>query len=134
IEFERACSFKLDRLRDQPHDYLNRFFLDRMKQPSNPMQAIINDIDVSNGHIRVQDLSKRHFTTVRQVERYFKRNIGLTPKEYSNIIRFQNAMRLIKESRLERSLSEIAFTCGYYDHAHLTNDIKRHTGMAPSQL
>jgi hypothetical protein len=28
----------------------------------------------------------------------------------------------------------IAIEHGYYDHAHLTNDVKRYTGMPPSAL
>ena len=79
-------------------------------------------------------LSKQNFTSVRQLERNFKKFIGLSPKEYANIIRFQYALGLIKNSEKKRSLLEIAFECGYYDHSHLTNEIKRNTGLAPSQL
>jgi AraC-like DNA-binding protein len=61
-------------------------------------------------------------------------HIGISPKEYSNIVRFQYALSIIKKSGKNRSLSDIAFECGYYDHAHLTNEIKRNTGLSPSQL
>ncbi|WP_404980341.1 helix-turn-helix transcriptional regulator [Chitinophaga pollutisoli] len=79
-------------------------------------------------------MAKRHFTTVRQLERNFKKFIGLSPKEYSNIIRFQNALATIKNSDENRSLIDIAFECGYYDHSHLTNEIRRNTGLSPSQF
>lgn len=71
-------------------------------------------------------------TIIRQLERNFKKHIGLSPKEYSNIIRFQNALSLIKNEN--RSLLDIALECGYYDHSHLVNEIKRNTGFPPSQL
>ncbi|WP_409994074.1 helix-turn-helix domain-containing protein [Sphingobacterium siyangense] len=58
----------------------------------------------------------------------------MSPKEYSNIIRFQRALSIIRNSDENKSLSDIAFECGYYDHAHLSNEIKRNTGMAPSQI
>ncbi|WP_449399491.1 helix-turn-helix domain-containing protein [Chryseobacterium wanjuense] len=60
--------------------------------------------------------------------------MGLSPKEYSNIIRFQNALSLIKNSKQNRSLLDIAFECGYYDHSHLSNEIRRNTGLSPSLL
>lgn len=43
-------------------------------------------------------------------------------------------MAIIKNTPYERSLLDIAFECGYYDHSHLTNEIKRITGLTPTQL
>ncbi|MCK7560040.1 helix-turn-helix domain-containing protein [Chitinophaga sedimenti] len=71
---------------------------------------------------------------MRQLERHFNTHIGITPKEYSNIIRFQHALSKIKMQAHKSSLLDIAFECGYYDHAHLTNDLRKNTGYAPSQL
>jgi len=34
----------------------------------------------------------------------------------------------------KESLLAIAFECGYYDHSHLTDEIKRNTGFSPSKL
>ena len=134
VEFEKSSSFEVDKILRNPFDYLNQFFSDRIKNKTNQLQAVINDIHSANGQISVYDLSKRHLTTVRQLERSFKKNIGVSPKEYSNIIRFQNALSIIRNSDENRSLLDIAFECGYYDHSHLTNEIKRNTGLVPSQI
>ncbi|MCC2598218.1 helix-turn-helix domain-containing protein [Sphingobacterium sp. FBM7-1] len=74
------------------------------------------------------------FTLARQLERNFKRFSGMSPKKYSNIIRFQNALSLIKKSDQKRSLLAIVFECGYYNHSHLANEIKRNTGLPSSLL
>lgn len=134
VEFEKSSSFEVDKILRNPFDYLNQFFSDRIKNKTNQLQAVINDIHSANGQISVYDLSKRHLTTVRQLERSFKKNIGVSPKEYSNIIRFQNALSIIRNSDENRSLLDIAFECGYYDHSYLTNEIKRNTGLVPSQI
>ncbi|NGM64225.1 helix-turn-helix transcriptional regulator [Sphingobacterium sp. SGR-19] len=134
IEFEKSNSFNVDKILDNPFDYLNQFFSDRMKIKNNPLQLVIEDIHSTGGLISIYELSKRNFTTVRQLERNFKKFVGLSPKEYSNIIRFQKALSIIKKSHKNRSFFDIAFECGYYDHSHLTNEIKRNTGLSPSQL
>lgn len=134
IELEKPHSFNVDKVRENPSNYLNRFFTDRIKSKKNPLQPVLNQIHSSNGQLSIYELSKRNYTTVRQLERNFKTHIGISPKEYSNIIRFQNALRIIKNSSENRSLLDIAFECGFYDHSHLTNEIKRNTGLSPSQL
>ena len=134
VEFEKSNSFHVDRIFESSFNYFDRFFSERLKNKNIPLRSVINDIHSTNGQISIYDLSKRNFTTVRQLERNFKKFIGLSPKEYSNIIRFQNALSLIKNSKHNRSLLDIAFECGYYDSSHLSNDIKRKTGLFPSQF
>ncbi|RYJ37369.1 Helix-turN-helix, arac domain protein [Flavobacterium anhuiense] len=134
VEFEKSNSFHTDTVFEKSFDYFNRFYLDRLKNKNIPLQSVINDIDLANGQISIYELAKKNCTTVRQLERNFKKYIGLSPKEYSNIIRFQNALNIIKKTNQDRSLSDIAFECGYYDHSHLSNEIKRNTGLSPSSL
>ncbi|MAC94751.1 MAG: AraC family transcriptional regulator [Flavobacteriales bacterium] len=134
IEFEKPNSFNIDKILAKRSNYLNQYFLDRIKSKVIQLQSIINDIHSSNGKLSISELSKRNHISVRQLERKFKSQIGISPKEYSNIIRFQNALNIIKNSCEKRSLLDIAFECGYYDHSHLNNEIKRNTGLSPSLL
>lgn len=134
IELERADSFCIDSILKDPSRYLNGFFTDRIKHQHHPLREIIADIHSSGGQLSISELSKRNRTNARQLERHFKMHIGISPKEYSNIIRFQHALNVIRNSGEKRSLLDIAFECGYYDHSHLTNEIRRNTGLSPSQL
>ncbi|MDX3915336.1 MULTISPECIES: DUF6597 domain-containing transcriptional factor [Olivibacter] len=134
VELEKSNSFRVDKAFENPFNYFDHFYSERIKTKTNPLHAVIDHIHSSNGTANIYDLAKRNFTTVRQLERNFKKLIGLSPKEYSNIIRFQHALSLIKDSKQNRSLLDIAFECGYYDHSHLSNDIKRNTGLSPSLL
>jgi len=134
VEFERSDSFDIDKLCDNPFTYFDQFYCERIKSKSNLLQPVINDIHAANGLLSIDELSKRNCTTVRQLERNFKKLIGLSPKEYSNIIRFQNALKMIRKSRHDRSLLDIAHECGYYDHSHLSNEVRRITGLSPSLL
>ena len=134
LEFEKLNSFNIDKILTNRTNYLNQYFSDRVKTKENQLQSILSYIHYSNGKLSIAELSKRNHISVRQLERKFKSQIGISPKEYSNIIRFQNALKIIKNSSENRSLLDIAFECGYYDHSHLTNEIKRNTGLSPSLL
>jgi AraC-like DNA-binding protein len=95
---------------------------------------VIDIINHYKGQITVDTLAKNSFTSVRQLERNFKQHIGTGPKEFINFVRYETAIRYIRRYAATRSLQDIAYDTGYYDHAHLTNEIKRYTGLAPSQL
>ncbi|RFS19377.1 AraC family transcriptional regulator [Chitinophaga silvatica] len=134
VEFDNSYSFNINKIINDPVNYLNNFFLNKIENYNRPLQSVIEDIRHTKGQLPISSIAKRNFTTVRQLERNFKTHLGISPKEYSNIIRFQNALSIIKNPINDRRLLDIAFECGYSDHAHLTNEIKRNTGFAPSQL
>ena len=115
--------------------YLNRFLLDRLKVPKNCLRSIVADIETTKGLIKVDELTKKHFITARQLERLFQSQIGISPKAFINLTRFNCTMNKIRNRTDDKqSLMDIAFECGYYDHAHLANDIKNYTGLTPSSI
>ena len=113
--------------------YVDQFYLDRLSPPKYSILNIVSDISENTGVLKIDALAKRHFTTVRHLERQFNQQIGVSPKEFINLLRFNNAFARL-QNRNKQSLSDIAWDCGYYDHAHLTNDFKRYTGKAPTEL
>lgn len=70
--------------------------------------------------------SRRHFA-----ER-FRREVGLTPKQAARVVRFERACAALRHTP-GRGLSELAADCGYYDHAHLTNEWRALAGCTPSR-
>jgi transcriptional regulator GlxA family with amidase domain len=76
-------------------------------------------------------MQKDFFITERQLERLFKKYIGLSPKFYSRIIRFNHIFQLVKEKRI--SWLEITHLSGYFDQSHFIRDFKAFTGEEPSQ-
>lgn len=87
----------------------------------------------SSEKIDIRQLAKRHAVSIRQLERRFKATVGVTPKDFHCISRFQQAMVSLT-SHPDTSLLQFAFDHGYYDHVHLTNEIKRFSGQAPSSF
>ncbi|TVQ21307.1 MAG: AraC family transcriptional regulator [Spirochaetaceae bacterium] len=70
--------------------------------------------------------SHKHFVEL------FKRSVGLTPRRYQQLIRFN---RMLEGSRLSPGVSwtEIAAAFGYADPSHLAKDFHRFAGMAPGE-
>ena len=58
--------------------------------------------------------------------------MGLTPKGFLKIIRFQKAIKEIAASK-KADWTGIAYDSGYYDQAHFINDFKAFSGYTPEQ-
>ena len=134
VEFEKKFSPDLKQAISNPNEYLNRFFLNKLTQPKHSLLPVVTDIKECKGQISVSELAMRHFTTTKQLERNFKQDVGISPKEFINLVRFQFVLPVIQNKSSQESLLGIAFEHGYYDHSHLTNEVKRYTGVAPTQL
>ena len=83
----------------------------------------------SRGLTRVDEVADRYFVSTRQFERKFKEYSGLTPKLFSRIVRFHTACQQFGESK--KSLTDIAYECGYYDQSHFIHDFKEFSGHHP---
>jgi len=70
-------------------------------------------------------LSPRRFIEV------FRNEVGLTPKLYCRIRRFQNVVAMIHKLP-EPDLADMALSCGYYDQAHFIHDFRAFSGVSPS--
>jgi AraC-like DNA-binding protein len=66
----------------------------------------------------------------RWLERLFLAHIGITPKLYARISRFQSALGLLRQGR-PRSLTDIAHSLGYFDQSHFIRDFKLFSGVSP---
>jgi AraC-like DNA-binding protein len=134
VELSNNFIPKMNALRKNISTVFDSFFYSKLVQPKSSLLPVIETVKKHHGNISVNQIANRHFTTVRQLERNFKYHIGLSPKEFTNIIRCTFAQQLILQRSPKRTLYDIAFECGYYDHAHLANEIKKYTGVVPTDL
>jgi len=83
-------------------------------------------------HVRtVADVSEAVGLSQRRFIELFNEQVGLTPKVFCRIRRFQRAIRRAHRSRLV-NWSELAVDCGYFDQAHLIHDFQAFSGLTPS--
>lgn len=114
--------------------YLDQFFLDRLQPAKYNLQAIVANIHQQKGLVQVDELLKTHFVSERKLERLFQAQIGISPKAFIKLLRFTHTLAQIQNKLSRKSFMELAFECGYYDHAHLANEIKHYTGINPSSI
>lgn len=68
----------------------------------------------------------------KQFERVFREIVGMNPKEYSRIVRFQKALRLMQCG--DTDYIGIATVCGYSDQSHFIREFKAMSGHTPTSL
>jgi AraC-like DNA-binding protein len=111
-------------------EFLERKVIKVRKQPPGVFETIRHIIQ-TNGTTSVEELAKQSFYSTRQFERNFKQFTGFSPKLFSRITRFQTA--LSQYSNKGKSLTEIAYECGYYDQSHFIQDFKEFSGHNPRE-
>ncbi len=66
----------------------------------------------------------------RLVER-FKTAVGVAPKRYCRLLRFQSALNHAEQGR-RLDWTRIAADCGYFDQAHFIHDFRQFSGITPT--
>jgi len=69
----------------------------------------------------------------RYLQKMFLERIGVSPKFFIRITRFQHALQHLAKYRTV-SLTDLAYQAGYYDQAHFIREFKEFTGTSPSQF
>lgn len=101
LELHPAVAFALSAFQDVP--------------PQKTISQVVNQVS----------LGSRRFIEV------FSESVGLTPKMYCRIRRFQEVLRFLSDGQ-NVALAEIAPACGYFDQAHFIPDFHDFSGLNPT--
>lgn len=92
-----------------------------------------SQIAASGGARKIGDLacalqmSRRHFDAL------FRDHVGMLPKRYASLVRFERLNIRICAARA-RGWAGLAFESGFADQAHMAREVKRFSGLSPTQL
>jgi AraC-like DNA-binding protein len=81
----------------------------------------------------VEQLALDLGVSARHLRRAFADVVGVTPKEYLRIVRFQRVLRMAR-ARPSEPWARLAQAHGYYDQAHLVSEVRALSGLAPGSL
>lgn len=98
----------------------------------NAIAAAAESIRNSNGTLSLAEIGKKNGLSERSMQRYFLQYIGVSPKAFARIARFNAVTKLI-ESGTVFSWQEVLMETGYFDRAHFNHDFKNITGLTPSE-
>lgn len=86
-----------------------------------------------SGPVDLAALARRFRLGDRQFRRRFEAAVGLGPKRFARLVRFQRVFERERE-RDARAWSRVALDCGYYDQAHFNRDFRAFTGVRPRDI
>jgi AraC-like DNA-binding protein len=94
---------------------------------------LLNEIHQNQGELRIHELEEKSGYSARHIDNIFKKYVGMGPKFYSRVVRFQKTVRRLR-NHLGEDLSQVAEEAGYYDQAHFINEFRTFCTMTPRQL
>jgi len=101
--------------------------------PQDGVSAVALHILRSGGRGHVRDFAEWAGLSGRQLERRFLRQIGVVPKQFARIVRFDAALKAKLRCPVQ-SWADVAFQCGYYDQTHMISDFRLLASASPVQL
>ena len=87
----------------------------------------------SLGDAGVAHVARTLGVSERQLERRFSARVGVTPKSWATLRRFERALALAA-SAPDAPLTSVALDAGYYDQSHFIRDVQRRAGQPPGAL
>lgn len=115
---------------------IESFLVNRLNHPDQidrMVKTIVDTIVTGNGQLSVEELSEEININRRQLERKLFRAIGLSPKQFSRIIRLQATLKLLLSKQFT-SFTDLAYEGAYYDQAHFIRDFRAFTGLTPKEF
>lgn len=130
-----------DRLRELPTPQeklccLERFMLSRFVGRLRPPDAnrtgevafALQQFDRAPGVAIVREVARQTGWSERRFSQVFRETVGLSPKVWCRVQRFQKTVRELHAGRDVR-WAELALDCGYYDQAHFANEFRAFSGI-----
>jgi AraC-like DNA-binding protein len=100
--------------------------------PADPVE-LAREILRQRGICRIDTLAQDTGLDSRTFQRRFKQTVGLSPKTYARIVRFQSALQT-KAVSPRMTWTDIAYAHGYHDQMHMVHDFQGFSNESPSEL
>ena len=98
-----------------------------------PIDKVIGVLKNTDKPVPLDWLADQACLSPRQFERKFQERMGLSPKFYARIVRFDKAFKM-KVRYPDMDWLDVAYHCGYFDYAHMMRDFREFAEVTPSML
>jgi AraC-like DNA-binding protein len=129
---ERLCTVRTHRKRFQVIEDALACRLRRSQKGHPAVPVALNLLGAAGTYASVRAVAREVGICQRRFSQVFAAQVGLSPKLFSRILRFERARALADQiKRLD--WAQLASTCGYFDQSHLINDFQEFSGLSPSE-
>jgi AraC-like DNA-binding protein len=130
----------VDRLRDQP-SWEQRFAIleawlvrgHRRHDPQRLVEWMLKELRQRRAP-RLEALARASGYTSRHLSRVFSHHVGVSPKRFARLARFQDLVAHVRHHRCPSGWARLAWELGYSDQAHLIRDVRHFAGATPAAL
>jgi AraC-like DNA-binding protein len=102
-------------------------------RPVSKINTAITYLFEYHGVVRIPRLGRHSAVSLRQFERLFRKEVGMSPKMFARVARFQAAMDA-KLASPGRTWLDIAHSFCYYDQMHMIHDFEQLGRNTPTQV
>lgn len=96
-------------------------------------QSIIQDIHKQAGDVKIQQICNSYRINERYLERKFSELIGISPKKYADIIRFNFLINLMRDTS-SKGWKDVYDEIGITDYSHLNKQVQKLADLHPRRL
>jgi AraC-like DNA-binding protein len=107
--------------------------LNKKNTISSIVKSTVNALLKTKGTATINAILKDDVSKRRQLERHFKKQIGISPKQLSKAIRLQATLNLLLNKK-SNTLTDIAYESEYFDQNHFIKDFKELVGVTPKEF
>ncbi|SMP70850.1 helix-turn-helix domain-containing protein [Anoxynatronum buryatiense] len=120
---------QLDQHAAKKMDYLIHSFASASEAPTQFIPMLRSFAEQKPENIR--HFCKEVGISTRHLERLFLRCVGVSPKKFLQILRFEDSTREMIYGSRHVDLTEIGFASGFYDQSHFIRQVKKYTDYTP---
>lgn len=109
---------------------VQQFFISRLCRQRHDLliDLAVEKIKTANGTLSMKELSNYLNISIDAFEKRFRKIVGATPKQFSDIVRMKS---LIAHAPQDHKLLDLALDAGFFDQSHFIKDFKKFTGQTP---
>lgn len=107
--------------------------LTQARKPDPMIRKAVKLIAQHNGDLEVSAMAEQLGVSRQTVKHKFDQHVGVSPKLYGKLRRFQAVLRRLAAST-KADWTKLAQESGYYDQAHLIREFNHFTGFSPQKF
>ena len=115
---------------------IETFLLNKLNEEAtieNIVKTTVDSLLITKGNTPINVILKDNLSKRRQLERHFKKQVGISPKQLGKVIRLQATLQMLVSQKSE-TLTDIAYENEYFDQNHFIKDFKEFVGITPKEF